>query len=201
MEPFKRIDAVGLPIASPNVDTDQIVPARYLWHPKSDGYGQWLFNDLRFAEDGKEKPDFVLNQPRYAGAKVLVADRNFGCGSSREHAVWALYDHGFRVVIASSFGDIFHNNSFKQGLLPVVLPEAEVTALREAIARGNSTRVSVDLETQTVTGPGGFIAKFQIAPFQKKKLLEGLDDIALTLASSDRIAAFEAEYEREIPWL
>ena len=201
MEPFKRIDAVGLPVASPNVDTDQIVPARYLWHPRSDGYGQWLFNDLRFAEDGKEKPDFVLNQPRYAGAKVLVADRNFGCGSSREHAVWALYDHGFRVVIASSFGDIFYNNSFKQGLLPVVLPEAEVTALREAIARGNSTRVSVDLETQTVTGPGGFIAKFQIAPFQKKKLLEGLDDIALTLASSDRIAAFEAEYEREIPWL
>ena len=201
MEPFKRIDAIGLPVASPNVDTDQIIPARYLWHPKSDGYGQWLFNDLRFAEDGKEKPDFVLNQPRYAGAKVLVADRNFGCGSSREHAVWALYDHGFRVVIASSFGDIFYNNSFKQGLLPVVLPEAEVTALREAIARGNSTRVSVDLETQTVTGPGGFIAKFQIAPFQKEKLLEGLDDIALTLTSSDRIAAFEAEYEREMPWL
>ena len=201
MEPFKRIDAVGLPVASPNVDTDQIIPARYLWHPKSDGYGQWLFNDLRLSEDGKEKPGFVLNQPRYAGAKVLVADRNFGCGSSREHAVWALYDHGFRVVIASSFGDIFYNNSFKQGLLPVVLPEAEVTALREAIERGNSTRVAVDLEAQTVTGPGGFTAKFQIAPFQKKKLLEGLDDIALTLASSDRIAAFEAGFDREMPWL
>jgi 3-isopropylmalate/(R)-2-methylmalate dehydratase small subunit len=201
MEPFKRIDAVALPVASPNVDTDQIIPARFLWHPQSDGYGQWLFNDLRFGEDGAEKPGFILNQPRYAGAKVLVGERNFGCGSSREHAVWALYDHGFRVVIAPSFGDIFYNNSFKQGLLPVVLPENEVTALREAVERGNSTQVSVDLESQTVTGPGGFFVHFEIAPFRKKKLLEGLDDIAMTLGLSDQIVAFEAEFDKAMPWL
>jgi 3-isopropylmalate/(R)-2-methylmalate dehydratase small subunit len=201
MERFSRIDADGLPVAVPNLDTDQIIPARFLWHPRSDGYGQWLFNDLRFAEDGTEKSGFVLNQPRYAGARVLVGECNFGCGSSREHAVWALYDYGFRVVIAPSFGDIFYNNSFKQGLLPVVLPEAEVTALREAIERGNSTQVSVDLETQTVTGPGGFTARFEIAPFRKKKLLAGLDDIALTLGLSDAIEAFEVGFDRDMPWL
>jgi 3-isopropylmalate/(R)-2-methylmalate dehydratase small subunit len=201
MEPFERIDAVALPMGQPNVDTDQIIPARFLWHAKSDGFGKWLFNDLRFNEDGTEKPGFILNQPRYAGAKVLVGDRNFGCGSSREHAVWALHDHGFRVVIAPSFGDIFFNNSFKQGLLPVVLPEADVAALRDAIARGNSTEVSVDLETQTVTGPGGFSARFEIAPFRKQKLLQGLDDIAETMALMDTIEAFEAEFDRDMPWL
>ena len=201
MEKFTRIDAVALPVAQPNVDTDQIIPARFLWHKQSDGYGQWLFNDLRFNEDGTQKPGFVLNQPAYAGATVLVAERNFGCGSSREHAVWALYDHGFRCVIAPSFGDIFYNNSFKQGLLPVVLPEAEVTRLREAIERSNSAHVSVDLQTQTVTGPGGFTARFEIAPFRKQKLLEGLDDIAITLALSSQIVAFEAEFDRDMPWL
>jgi 3-isopropylmalate/(R)-2-methylmalate dehydratase small subunit len=201
VEKFTRIDAPALPLATPNVDTDQIIPARFLWHPRSDGYGQWLFNDLRFAEDGTEKPGFILNQPRYATAKVLVGERNFGCGSSREHAVWALYDHGFRVVIAPSFGDIFYNNSFKQGLLPVILPETEIAALREAIERGNSTQVSVDLETQTVTGPGGFSARFEIAPFRKKKLLDGLDDIAMTLGLSEEIGAFEAEFDLAMPWL
>jgi 3-isopropylmalate/(R)-2-methylmalate dehydratase small subunit len=201
MDPFKRIDAVALPLGRPNVDTDQIIPARFLWHAKSDGYGKWLFNDLRFDEAGAEKPNFILNQPRYAGAKVLVGDKNFGCGSSREHAVWALHDHGFRVVIAPSFGDIFFNNSFKQGLLPVVLPEADVAALRDAIARGNSTEVSVDLESQTVTGPGGFSARFEIAPFRKQKLLLGLDDIAETLALIDTIQTFETDFDREMPWL
>jgi 3-isopropylmalate/(R)-2-methylmalate dehydratase small subunit len=201
MEKFTRIDAVALPLAQPNVDTDQIIPARFLWHKRSDGYGQWLFNDLRFNEDGSEKPGFILNQAAYAAASVLVAERNFGCGSSREHAVWALYDHGFRCIIAPSFGDIFYNNSFKQGLLPVVLPEAEVTKLREAIERSNSAHVSVDLQSQTVTGPGGFTARFEIAPFRKQKLLEGLDDIAITLALSDKITAFEAEFDREMPWL
>jgi 3-isopropylmalate/(R)-2-methylmalate dehydratase small subunit len=201
MEKFIRIDAVALPMAAPNVDTDQIIPARFLWHKRADGYGQWLFNDLRFAEDGTPKPGFVLNQPQYAGARVLVAEHNFGCGSSREHAVWALHDYGFRAVIAPSFGDIFYNNSFKQGLLPVVLPEAEVAALREAIERGNSAHVSVDLESQTVIGPGGFTARFEIAPFRKKTMLEGLDDIALTLSLSDATAAFEVAFDREMPWL
>ena len=201
LEKFTRIDAVALPMATPNVDTDQLIPARYLWHAKSDGYGKWLFNDLRFDEDGTLKPGFILNQPDYAPAKILVGDRNFGCGSSREHAVWALHDYGFRVVIASSFGDIFYNNSFKLGLLPVVLPEAEIIALRTAIERGNSAHVSVDLESQTVTGPGGFSAKFEIDPFRKKKLLEGLDDIAVTLGFADQIARFEATFEQTMPWL
>jgi len=201
VDKFTRIDAVALPVAQPNVDTDQIIPARFLWHPRSDGYGQWLFNDLRFAEDGSTKPGFVLNKAQYAAARVVVAERNFGCGSSREQAVWALYDYGFRVVIAPSFGDIFYNNSFKQGLLPVVLPEAEVAALREAIERGNSAEVSVDLERQTVSGPGGFVARFEIAPFRKQKLLEGLDDIAMTLALTDEINAFETTFDRDMPWL
>ncbi len=201
LEKFTRIDAIALPMATPNVDTDQIIPARYLWHAKSDGYGKWLFNDLRFNEDGTLKPGFILNQPDYAPAEVLVGDRNFGCGSSREHAVWALHDYGFRVVIASSFGDIFYNNSFKQGLLPVVLPEAEVQALREAIERGNSAHVSVDLQSQTITGPGGFSTRFEIDPFRKKKLLEGLDDIAITLTFTDAIDKFEAAFEQNMPWL
>ena len=201
VEKFTRIDAVALPMATPNVDTDQIIPARYLWHAKSDGYGKWLFNDLRFNEDGSPKPGFILNQPDYAPAKIIVGDRNFGCGSSREHAVWALHDYGFRVVIASSFGDIFYNNSFKLGLLPVVLPEAEIIALRTAIERGNSAQVSVDLPSQTITGPGGFSAKFEIDPFRKKKLLEGLDDIAITLGFTDQIDKFEAAFEQTMPWL
>ncbi len=201
MDKFTRVDGVALPLVAPNVDTDQIIPARFLWRPRSDGYGKLLFNDLRFAEDGTPKPDFILNRPEYAAAEVLVGDRNFGCGSSREHAVWALHDYGFRVVIASSFGDIFYNNSFKQGLLPVVLAQAEVTALRCAIERGNSAHVTVDLPTQTVTGPGGFRAHFEIDPFRKRALLEGLDDIALTLTFADRIADFEAAFDQQLPWL
>jgi len=199
MDPFKRLEAIALPLDLPNMDTDQIIPARFLWRPRAAGYGELLFNDLRYTPEGAPSPDFILNQPQFAGAKILVADKNFGCGSSREQAVWALYDYGFRAVIAPSFGDIFYNNCCKQGIVPVVLPEAAVAALRAAIAPGVS--LTVDLERQTVTGPGGFTQKFEIAPYQRQQLLDGLDDVALTLAFIETMAAFEADYDRALPWL
>jgi len=202
MEKFVKIDSIAIPMATPNVDTDQIIPARFLWHPKSDGYGKWLFNDLRLNEDDSIKPEFILNQPRYKAAQVIVADRNFGCGSSREHAVWALMDYGFKVIIASSFGDIFYNNSFKQGLLPIALPEPALVDLRERIeANKSGGRVTVDLASQTIEGPEGFKINFDIDPFRKKKLLEGLDDIAVTLSFEGQIKAFEDQYAKAMPWL
>jgi 3-isopropylmalate/(R)-2-methylmalate dehydratase small subunit len=201
MEAFRRLEAVAVPLDLPNIDTDQIIPARFLWRPRATGYGGLLFNDLRYEPDGSEAPDFVLNQPRYAGAKILIAERNFGCGSSREQAVWALYDYGFRAVIAPSFGDIFYNNCCKQGVLPVVLPEAEVIALRGALASSNAATVTVDLERQSVEGPAGFKTGFEIAAFRRRQLLDGLDDVALTMALIEAIAAFEAEYDRDLPWL
>jgi len=201
MEAFKRVEAVAAPLDLPNIDTDQIIPARFLWRPRAAGYGGLLFNDLRYDPDGSPVPDFVLNQARYEGAKILIAERNFGCGSSREQAVWALYDYGFRVVIAPSFGDIFYNNCCKQGLLPVVLPEAEVAALRAALAAANEGTVAVDLERQVVTGPGGFAANFDIAAFRRRQLLDGVDDVALTMALIETITEFEAGYDRDLPWL
>jgi 3-isopropylmalate/(R)-2-methylmalate dehydratase small subunit len=200
MEPFKRLEAIALPLDLPNMDTDQIIPARFLWRPRAAGYGELLFNDLRYLADGGPDQKFVLNQPRYAGAKILVAEKNFGCGSSREQAVWALYDYGFRAVIAPSFGDIFYNNCCKQGIVPVVLPEATAALLRAAITRAPRS-VTVDLEHQTVTGPDGFTEKFEIAAYQRRQLLDGLDDVALTLAFIETMAAFEAEYDRALPWL
>jgi 3-isopropylmalate/(R)-2-methylmalate dehydratase small subunit len=200
MEPFKRLSALAVPLGRPNIDTDQIIPARFLWRPRAAGYGALLFNDLRYAPDGAPVQNFVLNEPRYAAAKILIAEKNFGCGSSREQAVWALHDYGFRAVIAPSFGDIFYNNCCKQGLLPVVLKESQVTALRAAIAAAPG-EVSVDLERQLVTGPGGFAAGFEIAAFQRRQLLDGMDDVALTMALIETITAFEAEYDRVLPWL
>src|SRR5207302_768916 len=153
MEPFTRLDAVAAPMPVPNVDTDQIIPARFLRKSRKDGYGQYLFCDLRFAPDGTEKPGFVLNQAPYRGARILVADKNFGCGSSREHAVYALWDYGFRAVIAPSFGDIFFNNCFKNGLLPIVLPAERAGALRAELVRQPGAHLKVDLERQEVVAP------------------------------------------------
>jgi len=203
---FERLDAPAAPLDAPNVDTDQIIPARFLWRPRADGYGELLFNDIRTAEDGAPKPDFVLNRPENKDAKILVADRNFGCGSSREHAVWALLDAGIRVVIAPSFGDIFFNNALKNGLLPVVLPEARCTTLRAALRRAPGARLSVDLDSQTISGPegvndGGGADNFEIDPFRKQLLLSGMDDITFTLNQADRISAFEARYRTEMPWV
>jgi 3-isopropylmalate/(R)-2-methylmalate dehydratase small subunit len=200
MEPFKRLQAVAVPLELPNIDTDQIIPARFLWRARAAGYGELLFNDLRHTPDGAAVQNFVLNEPRYAGAKILIAEKNFGCGSSREQAVWALYDYGFRSVIAPSFGDIFYNNCCKQGVVPVVLTEAQVAALRAAVAV-EPGEVTVDLERQLVTGPGGFAAGFEIAAFQRRQLLDGMDDVALTMALIETVTAFESAYDRALPWL
>ena len=206
MQPFTTVDARAAALDMPNVDTDQIIPARFLWRARSDGYGHLLFHDLRHDAAGAPTPGFVLDTPAGEGAAVLVADRNFGCGSSREHAVWALADAGIRVVIAPSFGDIFYSNSFKNGLLPIVLPEARCAELRAALARNPGARMIVDLAAQTVTGPVGVndgfgTDTFPIDPLRKQLLLAGEDEIGFTLRQSDTIAAFEAVYGAAMPWV
>ncbi|HTK00757.1 MAG TPA: 3-isopropylmalate dehydratase small subunit [Bordetella sp.] len=195
MEAFQRLDAVALPVPRSNVDTDQVVPARYLQKPRTDDFGAYLFRDLRFAKDGSENPDFILNQPPYRPARIVVAQRNFGCGSSREHAVWALYDYGVRAVIAPSFGDIFFSNSLKNGLLPIVLPEPTVAALLQALQAEPGVHIVVDLAAQTVTAPDGATHTFQVDAFSKQCLLEGMDELDYTLTLADRIAAFERQHD------
>ena len=190
-----------MPLGTPNVDTDQIIPARFLWRKRDDGWGQLLFNDLRFNDDGSEKPQFVLNRAEYRPARVLVADRNFGCGSSREHAVWSLYDYGFRAVIAPSFGDIFFNNSFQNGFLPIVQPIEICEALRAALEQNAGARIQVDLEAQKVTAPDGTEYDFTIDAFRKECLLAGTDEVRFTLNQADTIAAFEKKYENGMPWM
>ena len=201
MEAFRRLNATAVPIGVPNIDTDQIIPARFLWRQRRDGFGHLLFHDLRFNDGGALEPDFVLNHEVYRDARILVADRNFGCGSSREHAVWALYDYGIRAVVAPSFGDIFCNNSFQNGLLPVVLPAERVAALRVLLEQSPGSRVTIDLEAQTVTGPDGVVDRFEIDAFRKECLLAGTDDISFTLAQLERIAEFETAYEAKVRWL
>jgi len=195
MERFTLLDAVALPIARPNVDTDQVVPARYLQKPRSDDFGAYLFRDLRFLPDGRENPDFVLNRPAYPEARIVVAERNFGCGSSREHAVWALYDHGFRVAIAPSFGDIFASNALKNGFLPVVLAADVVDGLLQQMARQPGMRLVVDLAAQEVRTPAGAIHRFDVDPYSKHCLLEGLDEIDYTLSLLPAIKAYEARLD------
>jgi 3-isopropylmalate/(R)-2-methylmalate dehydratase small subunit len=201
MEPFRRLDASAAPIGMPNVDTDQIIPARFLWRKRSDGFGHLLFHDLRFGDGGAPKPDFVLNRDVYRNARILVAGRNFGCGSSREHAVWALYDYGIRAVVAPSFGDIFFNNSFQNGLLPVALPAERVAALRALLEQSPGSSIAIDLEAQTLTGPDRAVDRFEIDPFRKECLLAGADDISFTLGYRDRIAEFENACEAKVRWL
>lgn len=201
MEPFTTLDAPAVAFDLPNIDTDRIVPARFLHNPRSSGFGRFLFHDLRFDGDGREIADFVLNRPHGRAAKVLVAADNFACGSSREAAVWALAGFGFRAVIAPSFGDIFFENSFKNGLLTVVLPAPEVARLRAAVAAHPGEHVHVDLERQTVRGPDGTELRFEIDAFKKECLLSGQDEIGLTLAREADIAAFEKRRQSEMPWL
>jgi 3-isopropylmalate/(R)-2-methylmalate dehydratase small subunit len=200
MEPFKPLNAIAAPLAMPNIDTDQIIPARFIWRKRRDGWGHLLFHDLRFNDDGTPKPQFVLNRPEYTGARILVADRNFGCGSSREHAVWALYDFGIRAVAAPSFGDIFANNCYQNGLLPVVLPEHAVRALLTGIEQAPGISLQADLENQTIIW-NGTAHSFGITPFRKECLLAGTDDIGFTLRLSEEIAAFEKAYEHAAPWM
>lgn len=200
MEPFTRLTAVAAPIDEPNVDTNQLCPTRFNKVPRGPRYAQVLFHDRRFNADGSEK-DFVLNRDPYRHARIIVGDRNWGCGSSRESAVYALYEFGIRCVIASSFGDIHANNCSKNGLLPVVLPDAEVAALRAQLHRSPGAALTVDLAAQTVTDAEGGIHRFDIHPVRKKCLLEGLDDIARTREYAERFAMFEERYKAQRPWL
>ena len=198
------------PLDRANVDTDQIIPKQFLKSIKRTGFGDNLFDAWRFLDEGdigmtpnerRINPDFVLNQPRYQGAKVLLARDNFGCGSSREHAVWALMEYGFVAVIAPSFADIFHGNCFKNGLLPIGLPPAEVDALFAQVQAQKGFSLTIDLELQRIALPDGGELAFEVAPMHRRKLLEGLDDIGLTLAEAERIRAFEAAHLRRHPWL
>jgi len=191
MEAFTRIDAVAVPLARANVDTDQIVPALYLQKPRSDNFGDYLFHDVRHDAEGRRRADFILNEPVYAKARILVAGANFGCGSSREHAVWALYDGGIRAVIAPSFGDIFHTNALKNGLLPVRLPEAEVRRLLGELLANPGMHLQVDLEAQTVGSANAPALHFEVDAFARLCLLGGLDEIDFTLGQRDAIEAFE----------
>jgi 3-isopropylmalate/(R)-2-methylmalate dehydratase small subunit len=191
MEPFTSIEATAVPMAQSHVDTDQILPARFLHKPRRDGFGQYLFHDLRFAADGSENPGLLLNHPHHRGARILVAAQNFGCGSSRENAVWALHDYGFRVVIAPSFGDIFRSNCLKNGLLPVVLPPDVVAGLLKSLAAIPGSSLHVDLALQTVTMPDGARHTFDVDPFARHCLLNGVDELDYTLSRMDEILAFE----------
>jgi 3-isopropylmalate/(R)-2-methylmalate dehydratase small subunit len=200
VDAFTRLDAVAVPIARANVDTDQLLPARYLQKPRANDFGQYLFRDLRFRADGADEPEFVLNQPAFRGARIVVAQRNFGCGSSREHAVWALYDYGIRAVVAPSFGDIFLSNALKNGLLPIVLAEAAVARTIDLLQARPGSRITVDLDAQTVLDPDGALHRFEIAAFPKHCLLHGLDELAYTLSQSAHIDAFERRYQSEDPY-
>ena len=201
MKKFEKLTAVAAPLPLINVDTDMIIPARFLKTIKRTGLGKGLFHTLRFDENGEERPDFVLNKTAYKNTKILIAGDNFGCGSSREHAPWALDDYGIRCVIASSFGDIFYNNSFKNGILPIKLPKEDIDNLMEGAERGANATVTVDLEAQEIIGPDGNVIKFEIDAFKKHCLLHGLDDIGLTMEKEDKIKAFEEKQKNIQPWV
>jgi len=194
MQPFRKHTGVVVPLDRVNVDTDQIIPKQFLKRIERTGFGQFLFNDWRFSPDGKENAGFVLHEPRYQNASILVAGKNFGCGSSREHAVWALADFGFRVVIASSFADIFANNSLKNGLLTVRLTDEQVAEIMRRAKEIENYQLTVDLETQRVEDGRGFVATFAVDEFARHCLLNGLDDIGLTLQHESEIAAYEAQH-------
>jgi 3-isopropylmalate/(R)-2-methylmalate dehydratase small subunit len=201
MEKFTKLTGVAAPLPVVNVDTDMIIPKDYLKTIKRTGLGKGLFAEARYKEDGSENPDFVLNKPAYRNAKILVAGDNFGCGSSREHAPWALLDFGIRCVISTSFADIFYNNCFKNGILPIVVPQEDLDKLMDDASRGSNAVLTVDLEAQEITGPDGGSIRFDVDPARRHILLEGLDDIASTLKSESVIGSFEQKIGAERPWL
>jgi 3-isopropylmalate/(R)-2-methylmalate dehydratase small subunit len=201
MEPFKTLSGVAAPLPMINVDTDMIIPKQFLKTIKRTGLGTALFHEMRTRADGSPDPEFVLNRPAYRSAKILVAGANFGCGSSREHAPWALLDFGIRCVIAPSFADIFYNNCFKNGILPIVLPQSDIDRLLDDAQRGANAIVSVDLEKQEIRGPDGGCVTFQLDPYRKQCLLNGWDDIALTLRDESKITDFETRRRAEAPWM
>ena len=200
MEKFTTLTGVAAPMPLVNIDTDMIIPKQFLKTIQRSGLGKNLFDEMRFTQDGAEIPDFVLNQPAYRNAQILVAGDNFGCGSSREHAPWALLDFGIRCVISTSFADIFFNNCFKNGILPVVLPQTAVDALMDDARKGANARITVDLESQTVTASDGTTFRFEVEAFKKHCLMNGLDDIGLTLEKASAIDTFETKNATLRPW-
>jgi len=201
MEKFTKLTGIAAPLPMINVDTDKIIPKQFLRTIKRTGLSEGLFYEMRFDEAGQPKTGFVLDQPAYKDAQILVAGANFGCGSSREHAPWAILDAGIRCVIAPSFGDIFYNNCFKNGILPIQLPKEQVDLLMDDAERGANAVVSIDLEKQEITGPDGGTVHFEIDPFRKHCLLNGLDDIGQTLEKTGSIDAYEAKQKHTQPWL
>jgi 3-isopropylmalate/(R)-2-methylmalate dehydratase small subunit len=201
MTPFTTLSGIAAPMPLVNIDTDMIIPKQFLKTIKRTGLGVALFDEMRRTQDGQEIPTFVLNQPQYRQASILVAGDNFGCGSSREHAPWAIADFGIRCVISTSFADIFYNNCFKNGILPVVLPAADRDACMRDAEKGANARIDVDLAAQTITLSDGQVIGFDVDPFRKHCLLNGLDDIGLTLEKSASIAAFEAQAAQARPWV
>lgn len=201
MEKFTTLTGIAAPLAMINVDTDMLIPKQFLKTIKRTGLGVHLFDELRYSPDGKEIPDFVLNQPAWRNASILIVGKNFGCGSSREHAPWALLDFGIRCVVAPSFADIFFNNCFKNGILPIVLPETEIAMLMEDAERGANATLTVDLEAQEIRGPNGGVIAFDVDPFRKYSLLNGLDDIGITLKKTAKIDDFEESRRTLQPWL
>jgi len=200
MQKFTTLTGVAAPLPIMNVDTDMIIPKQYLKTIARTGLGKGLFSELRYKEDGAENPDFVLNKPAYRKAEIIVAGDNFGCGSSREHAPWALLDFGVRCIISTSFADIFYNNCFKNGILPIKVSQAELDKLMEDAERGANATLTVDLEAQEIRGPDGGVVKFEVDPFRKHCLLNGLDEIGLTLQKADKITAFERDMAAARPW-
>ena len=201
MDKFTNLTGIAAPMPLVNIDTDMIIPKQFLKTIKRSGLGKNLFDEMRFDGEGNEIADFVLNRPAYRNAQILVAGDNFGCGSSREHAPWALLDFGIRCVISTSFADIFYNNCFKNGILPIVLPQAEIDKLMDDAQRGANAVITVDLESQTITGPDGGCISFEVDPWRKHCLLNGLDDIGLTLEKVSAIDTFEKGAAQSRPWV
>ena len=200
MQPFNDLHAKAVPLDIANLDTDQIIPKQYLKTVKRTGLGKGLFSEKRYRDDGSENPDFVLNKPAYRSAKILVAGENFGCGSSREHAPWALLDYGIRCVISTSFGDIFYNNCFKNGVLPIRVSPEDLEKLFDDADRGANATLTIDLEKQEIRGPDGGVVKFEIDAFRKHCLLNGLDDIGLTKQKQTKIESYETKAKAARPW-
>ena len=200
MDKFNQLTGVAAPLKITNIDTDKIIPKQYLKTIKRTGLGIGLFSEMRYNDDGSDNPEFVLNKPAYKGANILVAGDNFGCGSSREHAPWALLDFGIRCVISTSFADIFYNNCFKNGILPIVVSPEDLEKLFDDADRGANARLSVDLVKQEIRGPDGGVIHFEVDPFRKHCLLEGLDDVGLTMAKKSEIERFETATAETRPW-
>lgn len=200
MDKFTTLTGVAAPLPMINIDTDMIIPKQYLKTIQRTGLGKALFSELRYDDQGNERADFVLNKPAYRKAQILVAGDNFGCGSSREHAPWALLDYGIRCVISTSFADIFYNNCFQNGILPIKLPKADVDKLLDDASRGSNATLTIDLEKQEIRGPDGGVIKFELDSFRKHCLLNGLDDIGLTLSKEAKISSFEQQAGGSRPW-